>query len=235
MFYLIAVLLGVAAIVVYVKAVRYDKKWGTPVMTLLVLGAVVAAILPMTGLERRMAERSAEQHRFARKRMLAEALAPHLSDGANILLVSPEHRAEETGEFKEAFEEGAGFSVNIAETVISDRAAMNEPDSYTFNEAIAPHEDEDIDAIISLTGLPHYPDEDTGEKVYELEDLECVDWAEPPLFAASQLGYKYDPDVLRDYIQEELLTAILVALEPGSEEILITSDNLDDLPDSSPR
>lgn len=235
MFQVISVLLGVAAIVVYVKAVRYDKKWATPVMTLLILGTVVAAILPMTGLERRMAERSAEQHRFARKRMLAEGLAPHLSDGANILLVSPEHMAKETDEFKKAFEKVAGFSVNIAETVISDRAAMNKPDAHTFNEAIAPHEDEDIDAIISLTGLPHYPDEDTGEKVYEVQKLECVDWAEPPLFAATKLGYRYDPDVLRDYIQEKLLTAILVTLEPGSEEILITSENLDDLPDTSPR
>ncbi len=281
MFNLIAILLGVAAIVVYVKAVRYDKEWGTPVMTLLVLGAVVAVILPMTGMERRMQQRRWERLRFESERLLGEALAPHLSEGSNILLVlSPdaiyeiqetlryreemehmdepppemedmptveEYLAGKSREFQEAFEEGSRFSVNIVASVVPgldpEDPYTEAPDMYmenldyeSFNEILEPYENQNIEAIVSMAGLPRYHDRDTGEEVFELEFLDCFEeWADTPLFAAANLGLRYDPDILREYIQDGILTAAVVFLEAGGDRKIITTENIEELPDSPPR
>ncbi len=57
MFNILAVVLGIAAVAVYMKGVRYDKPGANPVFILLVVAAIVSVLLPFTGIPERMAQR----------------------------------------------------------------------------------------------------------------------------------------------------------------------------------
>ncbi len=260
MFNLIAVICGVLALIVYMKAVRYDKDWGTPVMTLLVLASIVSVILPYTGIKQRRQMKQWERMQHMHLALLGEKLAPQLSDGANVLLLTideedmyteedlemaegeyreemesyMESREERRREMVENFETGAGIRINLL-IEGSDDYYDDYTDAKFFNEMIAPYRDENIDLIISEFGLPSYSeyDEDThfDKTFYELEYLICFEWDDRPLFAAD-IGRQYDAEKIKSYFEDDYLDAV-VFFDPDDrwEKLVVGPDNLDELPE----
>ena len=257
------VVLAVAALVVYVKGVRYDKSWATPVMTLLVLGAVVAVILPRTPQWRRrqMARRMGPSYESVE--YLAEKLAPQLSDGARVLvlrdLVEAEMMELEDEEYfnddysvptveesvseisegiARAFRRGAGFDIEIVANVPPKLDAYDYDDYYILIEEPTVGALDDAiapyeDDLDLIISMINLPGQ-PYDGIYELEYLAFYDWANVPLFAWDA-GRIEDSEVIRNYIEDGLLAA--VAFRHPDREIglmAVSQDNLGELPEVSP-
>ncbi len=169
--------------------------------------------------------------------LLGRKLAGRMSPGDVVLMVggpSPKTYLDrrETAAMKEAFEAGAGFSI---EAVSVDAPAGR--GALAFNEVIEPFRDRDIALIISLIrlGLPAVTDPmDPRIPVrYELEDVSSFDWPGPPLFAA-MVGTSYDPGLLEEYIRDGLLHAVALYPPGGGRKIVIDAGNLDEMPEAPP-
>lgn len=236
MFYVIAAVLGVLAVVVYFAGVRSGKAWGTPLLVLLILGAVVVTILPLTSLRQRAQLRDWEKAHVTRLEtigeMLGQELASELSPGAKVLIIG----TASDSEVKRGLERGAGFEVSIVDSVIL-TAGEREPGynmpsariphtAASFNATIHPYENDDLDLIISTIGMPAY---DEAAPAYELERLSCFDWAKAPMFA-TDVGGRFNADMLREYIRQGLLSAVLIRAIPGGDRTAIGADNVDDIP-----
>jgi uncharacterized integral membrane protein len=80
---IIAVVLGIAAVVVYFKGARADKPWGTPLLVLLVIGAVVAVFAERLKIGQRL-RRSGR--RFQSAKLMGQGLQGKIEDGANVVI-----------------------------------------------------------------------------------------------------------------------------------------------------
>lgn len=254
-FNVLACVLGLAAVAVYLKGVKYEKPGATPVMVILVLAAVVSVLLPYTGLRQRRIERRFEQRRHEDVRLLGAQLSAQLSEGAVVLAVrhpiyeevaydksmfdeddmrdleqKRAEREEDNALIKERFEEGAGFGVELI--VASPDYDYDYMNADQFNATLEPYRNEGVELVLSLMGMPQVWE--AGQETYQLERLDCFEWSRAPLFAAV-VGARYDSDRLREYIDDALLSA--VALHGGEELglMVVGADNVEELPDSSPR
>lgn len=235
-FNIIAAVLGAGALGVYVTAVKKGAPWGTPVMALLVVLAVITVFLPYTVLGDAIERR---RHVAARERpweMLGQELAGDLPEGAKVVVVDVltggdmmqkqqrgteafrEEKTEDVRPHIEALESAAGVGVELVTAVTPEEPGqVGAPD---FNAVLRDFEGEGIDLVISQAGLPQY------EGRYELEDLECFGWDPAPLFVAD-VGGSFEAPELRDYMEEGLLSAVM--LSHDGEPQVVGSDNVEDL------
>ncbi len=265
---IMTVAVALLAFWVYRKSISGAKVLAVVFATL----AVVIGVFPLTPLpeniedwreerarERRRAERV--RYRHVHFEMLGEKMAPSLSDGADVLLLkSPieegefeelagadhieegttfeqwreSEKSEREAVVTENFEKGTGFSINIVDSVgVERRSGARE-----FNAAIEPYRDE-IELILSDRLIPF---SDPREYIYSVEDLDFHNWDNVPEFAIYLGSTIYTPDMLRDYIRDGLVSAIVLPESRISREnprhealIAIGPDNVEDLPAESPR
>lgn len=249
---IIAVVLGVAAVFVYFKGAKPEKPWGVPVLVLLVIGAVAAVIVPRTNIWRNAMRGRVE--RYSGMRMAGEALKGELAKGAKVLIIrygmDPEMMMMEAppsdGEMptqeemlqrqrkqvKRALENGLGSSVEI---VGYDAPGLSEQygdigqSAEAFNTVLEKYSDKNIDACISMVGLPR-----SGAGEVELDKLALDNWSPSPLVVAD-VGLQYDPAILRNYIADGLLYGVVLHPSTRSaDQIIVTRENLGDLPEKSP-
>ncbi len=272
MFTILAVILGVAAVVVYFKGAKPEKPWGAPLLALLVIGAVASVICR----EMEVGKPDPARLRFQSARLVGQGLRDKISDGARVLIFryplpeemempggpstpppreaprGPEGMGNVPGEMRpptieeqveekkkqweKAIEEGAGgIDIEIVGCEVPDMPPeeMMPPeypgDALAFSNVLEKYRDKDIDVWISFVGLPRKRNGD-----WALSDVVGPDWSEPPLVAAD-LGLYYEPDVVRQWIQDGLLD--VAAIHPTTKSPVmevITDDNLDSLPAKRP-
>lgn len=211
---------------VYVVGVRPGKSWGGPLMGLLVLGAVVAVVVPILQPDvgsRRALEQQYEEQQLQRIHMLGQKLAPELSPDDHVLFIIEPHQERQLEDMKEAFKSGTGGEINIG----FERLALMGGGTRAFNSLIAPYQGKQLDLIISFVPLQ------LRENAFPLERLTCFRWDDVPMFVAAQVDPRYDPDVVREYIEDGLLSAVILSPGRGKQEIVIGADNLQDLPETS--
>ncbi len=219
------VVLGVGAVVVYLKAVRSDKSWGIPVVSLLALGAIVISVLNMAGVgEGRSARAVLVRERYQPIDMLGRQLRGTLNEGDNVLLMTKGRDALEMEhfmeEYKSTIESSARTQVNLFHADVCDE--MTALDAAAFNAVIEDYRDKELALIVALDGLPVY---DHGDMIYDLEYLSCLEWSNPPLIVSLEFD-EPNYDMLRDYIENDYLKA--VALRPATDEtVVVTRDNLE--------
>ncbi|MFW5923256.1 MAG: hypothetical protein ACOCSQ_02615 [Planctomycetota bacterium] len=250
---IIPVAFGVGALVVYFKGAKKDKPWAKPLMTLLVLGAVVSVILPRTRAWREMTRPRVEKHQAIR--MMGDVLKDQLPDNPRVLVIryqidpememmempsgdeedmptQEEMREERKAEVKEAFEKGFGKKVEIVgyePPGLTEEYLEEGETAAEFNRVIAEYEDDDVDLLISAIGLPRDRDGNI-----ELDELTISDLGSDVLFFAD-IGLQYDPDELRSFIEDDLLDGAVIHPSTRSpERRVITSDTLKDLPEEPP-
>lgn len=223
--YVISVVLFIGAIALY-WTVGKNEAWANPVLAIMLIGSFVCAVLPQTNIRQALRVRRAHAKAQECYHVFLERLPEELREGDTVLfLVDPSMRIPgNTG----MLEEAAGCSLNIE--VISEPLVPQQDGIREWNAALEEYRDEEVALIIATVGdtaLPVYAREEE-EITYDLEDLSCFDWDDPPMFSAFVRG-DYNPEELRDYIEEEKLAAVVVP-GPEDERVVIGRDNIEDMP-----
>lgn len=259
---IIAVVLGVAAVIVYFKGARADKPWGTPLLVLLVIGAVVAVFAERLKLGQRM-RRSGR--RFQSAKLIGKGLQGKIEDGANVVIfrypvasetmpegempMPPEAEGEmpdiptveeQVAEMKknweEAIESNAGVDINII--------ACEVPQTGQEMMMISPEMPGDARAFSVV--LEQYKDQGVDAWIsfvgvprsmrggWDLHNMSSLKWDKPPV-AAAELGVYYDPALVKKWMQDGLLDVATIHPSTKSPDMeVITKDNLDALPAEPP-
>jgi len=261
---IIAVVLGVLAVVVYFTGARPQKPWGTPLLVLCVIGAVVAVVLQQTGLGR-LGRPRIEPYR--NMRLLGEGLKDAgLKDGAKIVIIrhpvdaemmfgfpGPEGEvppgmedmptveesvAEMKKACKEQFEKGAGISVEIVgleRPSVPDEMMMGPPEMIGDAEAFsAVLRKYEGQGIDAVVSMVGLPRRLDRDMSWDLESVCIYNWGNQPMVAAD-LSMQYDPVKLREWFDKDMIHAVV--LYPSTkvtERKVITKNNLDELPTESP-
>jgi hypothetical protein len=139
-------------------------------------------------------------------------------------------------DWKKALEQSIGKEITLVGTEAPDmgeEAYMAYPeypgDARAFSAVLEKYRDQDIDAWISLMGVPTSKQ---GQR--ELEKLALYDWEDPPLGAVS-LSVYYDPANVRRWLEDGLLHAVALHPTAKSPEIkAYTRENLSELPSEAP-
>ncbi len=232
-----AIVLGVMALVVYAVGVRSNKPLAGLLMAFLALGALLAAtvvVVPHPPIQRRFRQwRRTRQQARARHEYLQELggligreLAHDLpADAAFLIIGGPGGYLDEqeTSVMKKALEERTGLRIDIAAA-----AAPECREAQCYNRIIEPFEGAGIDVMISTLPLKN-----RRELIYELEELTCFGWDEPPMFAAVA-GFYYNPRMLRQYLRDGLLKTVVLYPAEDEGQVAVGADNMDDLPGVSP-
>ncbi len=236
-FNITAIVLGVTALVVYAVGVRSNRPHALRLMAFLALGALLAAtvvVVPRAPIQRRFRQwRLSRQQERARHEYLRELggligreLAHDLpADAAFLVIGGPEGYLdeEEASVMKKALEERTGLRIDITAA-----AAPECRDAQCYNLIIEPLAGTGIDVIISTLPLKN-----RRELIYELEELSCFGWDDPPLFAAVA-GFYYNPPMLRQYLRDGLLKTVVLYPAEDEGQAAFGPDNMDDLPAVSP-
>ncbi|MFW6457574.1 MAG: hypothetical protein ACOC0A_04690 [Planctomycetota bacterium] len=244
-----AVGFSVAALGVYFKGAKPGKPWGKPVLALLVIAAVISVVLPRTELT------LARHETHEAVTMLGDAMREDLSPGAEVLFVryqiDPEMMmvemeeyedegewtkeeiiGQQLGEVESAFERGLGYSVEIIgydPPSLTDSYEASARDAEAFNKVLKKYADQNVRACISMAGLPR---DKEGE--VQVDDLMFDQMPSNMLFVAD-LGFRYEPDEVEKWINDGVLDAVVLHPSIGRvDRVVITSDNLEELPAESP-
>jgi len=251
----VAVLAGVGAVAAYIKGARPQKQWGKPALAACVGVAVLALLARQAGCDRRVGKPDIPREAAsAVMQLIGKALEGKLGEGARVVVIRAPYGGETLAATQEAgadsssdpaaqvaeklqrqwqkgLEEGLGVSVQIVGSETS-RAFMAGPHAMsaaTFSELLDGYRDKNIDAWVSLVGIPGAL---AGGS--DLEQVSSFGWQKRPLVAAD-VGLSYDPKALRRYIEDGLLEAALVRVSRDSAEMrVITKRNLGDLPIGPP-
>ncbi len=231
------VVFGVGALVVYIAGARRGRPAAVPLMVLLVTACMIAfavALLLHPPVQRHLRLRRATRRReravseymeelgFALGRVLAGDIAP----GARVLVIGgPGGYLGEAGtaSMRKALEAGAGAAVDLIPVPAPE---CRHADCY--NEILEGYEDAEIDVVISSL-----PIGDRRELIYELEDLALFGWDDAPLFAGV-CGYHYNPPLLRSYLQQGLLRAVVVYPDEDGRLTAVSAGNMEVIPEVSP-
>jgi hypothetical protein len=258
---IIAIILGIAAVVVYFKGARADKPWGTPLLVLLVIGAVVAVFAERLDIGSSIGRR---RRRFQSARLLGKGLKGKIDDGAKVLIfrypvateTMPEEEmppppegvdvpemptveeqvAEMMKNWKDAIEDGAGVSIEIVGAEI--------PAVPEHMMMMGPEYPGDARAFNAV--LEKYKDEGidawisfvgvprTMQGRWDLHNVASQKWSPRPLIGA-ELGVYYEPGMVRRWINDGLLDAAAIHPSTKSPDMeVVTKDNLDVLPNEAP-
>lgn len=82
MFTIVAVILGILAVIVYFKGARPEKPWGAPLLALLVIGAVAAVICERMD----VGEKDYSRYHLQSARLIGRGLKGKISNDARILI-----------------------------------------------------------------------------------------------------------------------------------------------------
>lgn len=250
---ILAVLLGVAAVIVYIKGAKPEKPWGKPLLVILVLGAVLSVVLPRT----RMWKEAMRPHveRYKSIKMLGEALRDDLNPGAKVVFIRyrmdpemmmmeaetsegdepPTHEEmlqQRRSEVRSALESGLEFSVDVIgydPPGLTDSYDERGQNADAFNEVLEKYADNNVDVIISQVGLPRNEDGAT-----EIDRLNLNAMPADVVFA-TDVGLQYQPDDLKNGLEKGVIDAVVLHPSTKSpERIVVTKSNLGDLPAESP-
>ena len=147
-----------------------------------------------------------------------------------------EQVAEMKENWKNAIEDGSGVSIEIVGCEVPDvpdQMMMMGPeypgDARAFSSVLKKYENEGIDAWISFVGVPR-----TMNGQWDLQNVVSHKWSKPPAVAA-ELGVYYEPQMVKQWIQDGLLTAATIHPSTKTPDMkVITKDNLDELPSEPP-
>ncbi|MFP4027169.1 MAG: hypothetical protein ACLFWL_05205 [Candidatus Brocadiia bacterium] len=92
---IIAVILGVVAIIVYIVGARPQKPWGTPVMAICVIGAVAAVFAQQFDLFEKAGRRRGPRYMELQK--MGEGFKGQLSEGARVIIFRTPYEMMEPG------------------------------------------------------------------------------------------------------------------------------------------
>lgn len=250
---IIGALFGLAAIGVYIGAVRQEKTWGTPVMGGLAALAVVLVLWPLTpmhgSLQQWRTGVASQQHMA----LLGETLGPELSAGARVLFIinydggaiddgaplvppgeemPPGEGADDTVERERMIEQEldemiAVFQEHTGVTIdVVDRIHIDAMplSADAVNASLERYRNQNVDLILT----EQLPRDDQMNFNYQLRELECLDWPSEPALAG-HAGSNYNPEGLRESIEAGLLRA--VTLQTSADNMIVVGpDNVDHIP-----
>lgn len=251
MYNVLAIFLGIAALIVYVAAARQNKPWGTPVMATLAVAAVIAVALPHTPLSMSLQRGGSNDLRDQSLELLGQKLAPRLSPGDRILVIDnadtlneyedqwrvtsadtqdgtpgldewmSRRKEEDRVSIEAAFADGAGVDAHVVDIVYPPAA---DEEARAFDQALAPYDAGDVDLVISLIGLPSVMATDREpEVVYQLDEVRFFTSPDAPLLAATL--YPSNPGMLQRYLQQGPLAAVVLTM--GDGPVAVDADDTD--------
>lgn len=223
---ILAVLFGIGALIVYATVVRKGLPWGAPLMGVLVLGAVVSVVMPLTPIPTWLAQRSRRADQYSYVRELGERISDDVStEGTVIIIRDLLYQQTPYDRIVDEFEDGIGKDVEI---IREGGPKMPRLSTNGLNELLSEYDDDhNIEAVVSLLGLPVY------REAYDLEHVKMFEQPDSPVFVAAVNSSNYDPESLRRYLEDGLLKA--VALIPHPErpaEMVVGPDEVDRLPET---
>ncbi len=249
---IVALAFGVGALVAYFKGAKPEKPWGKPVLAVLVFGAVSSVVVPQTRLWK---EFKPGRESYRSIRMMGEALRDDLTPGANVLIIRyPINRelmsmemdsraGDDTLNHKEtvkkkraavtaALERGLGYEVDVVGFVppgLKDSYGERGERVQAFNKVLAHYGDRDLDACISMVGIPGSATERYDPEKIAFEKLP------PDIVLGADMKLRYTPDAVNDLLADGALD--VVVLHPSrrsAKQVVITRNNLRDLPPAAP-
>jgi len=225
---IIAVSLGVSAIVIYLTLARHGKRWAQFLVAILVIGAAAAALMPVAARSTASMHDEAPDPALAALRLLGEGLRGKLDPGAPVVIIRDpmdvsefDPSAERKGPFglmrpsrvvawEKALREGAEVEVKVIACLPPSagyRTGMDRPaDAAAFSQVL--DEFREARAWISLAGLPV-----SSYGKGELEDVTAFRRYEPPLAAACVMRRRR-PRELKRWLTGGQLQAVVLCDPP---------------------